>query len=198
LDGYICILFDRYFSHILAKNQKVRFEYNYHLLKRWLLKMSYNSARVNGSIDLFVYPALLPYINGLSLSRGRSAQLFIQLSYPGPIPARERDLLGSEYLDAPDVWEPRDNRVGLAWINIPSRGRKLLRTIHLRSYSFLLGFNAPGATSAEARNFADALLTFVPGTKLLTASSSHLDLSCNGVDAWESYFGARQNTIVVE
>jgi hypothetical protein len=49
LDGYICALFDRYFIYLCQRHATVRFEYDYHRLKRWLLKMSFNSARVHES-----------------------------------------------------------------------------------------------------------------------------------------------------
>ncbi len=86
LDAYVCELFDRSFIHIHQRHAIVRFEYDYHRLKRWLLKMSFNSARVHTSMDLFVYQDLLPYIHGQSLSAGQSVQLYVQLSYPGKVP----------------------------------------------------------------------------------------------------------------
>ncbi|WP_147445776.1 hypothetical protein [Corallococcus aberystwythensis] len=45
LDSYICDLFDRYFHRHPQPNTTVRFEYSFDLLLRWLLKISYNSAR---------------------------------------------------------------------------------------------------------------------------------------------------------
>src|SRR5688572_8163074 len=44
LDKYICEVFDKSFAKVLARHERVRFEPDYHLLKRWLLKMSFNSA----------------------------------------------------------------------------------------------------------------------------------------------------------
>src|SRR5277367_1688101 len=48
---YICKLFDTHFIHLLERYEKVMFEFDYHLLKRWLLKICFNSARINASID---------------------------------------------------------------------------------------------------------------------------------------------------
>jgi hypothetical protein len=141
LDAYICELFDRYFIYIYQRHATVRFEYDYHRLKRWLLKMSFNSARVDGSMDLFVYADLLRYIRGESLSAGRSVQLYVQLSCPGEIP-REH-LRDPELIGAPIVWEPKDNRVGLVVFNAEGVGRKVLRAVHLRSFSFFLAFFVP-------------------------------------------------------
>src|SRR4051812_11135562 len=52
LDTYICELFDRSFIHMPARDELVSFDYDYHRLKRWLLKMSYNSARIHSAPDL--------------------------------------------------------------------------------------------------------------------------------------------------
>jgi hypothetical protein len=64
LDGYICELFDRSFVTILKRYERLEFEYDYHRLKRCLLKICYNSARIHG----------------------RSVQLFCQLAYPAEVP----------------------------------------------------------------------------------------------------------------
>ena len=52
LDYYICTLFDLYLVTIRRRHESVEFEYDYHLLKRWLWKMCFNSARMHNSIDL--------------------------------------------------------------------------------------------------------------------------------------------------
>jgi hypothetical protein len=50
LDSYGASLFDRYFcDYVMTISDAVRFEYDYALLARWLLKLSYNSARSVGS-----------------------------------------------------------------------------------------------------------------------------------------------------
>ena len=194
LDNYICALFDRYCVRILNWNEKVVFEYNYHLLKRWLLKMAFNSARIHSSLDLIVYPPLLNYINGSSNSAGRSVQVYLQLSYPGVIPAES--LADTEFQDAPALWEPQDNRVGLAHFEVAGVGRKVLRAIHLRSYSFFLAFFEPCANAAAAGEFTKEFLARMPGTVLLQASRQWSNLVCNGGDAWHSYDGARENRFV--
>jgi len=56
LDAYICELFDHSFVHIPKRHERVEFEYDYHRLKRWLLKMCFNSARIHSSRDVIVFP----------------------------------------------------------------------------------------------------------------------------------------------
>ena len=41
LDRYICELYDRSFIHIPSRHERVEFEYDYHRLKRWILKMCF-------------------------------------------------------------------------------------------------------------------------------------------------------------
>jgi hypothetical protein len=194
LDNYICTLFDRYFARILSQHEKIDFEYDYHLLKRWLLKLCFNSARLHSSIDLFAYPPLLSYISGQSLSVGRSVQLFLQLSYPGLVPPerlQDPDLQG-----APRLWEPQDNRVGFMGFQVSDKDRKVLRAVHLRSYSFFLAFSKPGTKISIAEDFSSEFLHRMPATVMLRASDTHVGLVCNGVDAWRSYDGAREASFV--
>jgi hypothetical protein len=66
LDTYICELFDRSFIHIPARYERVTFEYDYHRLKRWLLKISYNSARVHSAPDLEALEGTRPYVLGVN------------------------------------------------------------------------------------------------------------------------------------
>jgi len=194
LDAYICALFDRYFAHILRRYDKVDFEYKYHLLKRWLLKVCYNSARLHTSMDLFAYAPLLSYINGDSASVGRSVQLFLQLAYPGVIPPDR--LNDSDLQGAPHMWEPQDNRVGLMRFQVSAKDRKVLRAVHLRSYSFYLAFWKPGTTLSITEDFAGEFLLRMPGSVMLRASDTNVGLVCDGADAWRSFDGAREVNLV--
>jgi hypothetical protein len=48
LDEYGCQLFDRYFFHVPKPRKSIKFQYDYSLLMRWLLKISYNATRTTG------------------------------------------------------------------------------------------------------------------------------------------------------
>lgn len=168
LDAYVCRLFDRYFVRILQRYERVNFEYDYHLLKRWLLKMSYNSARIHNSIDLFAYPGKLP-------------------------PDR---LGGADLVDAPSTWEPQDNRCGHMYFNVAGVGQKVLRAVHLRSYSFFLAFFEPGGKSATLKHFTETFLSIVSASALLLPTRPRMELFCDGMDAWDSIDGARENRFV--
>lgn len=49
LDAYICNLYDRWFVQFPERGQWLDFDYDWSLLGRWLLKISFNSARASGS-----------------------------------------------------------------------------------------------------------------------------------------------------
>lgn len=122
LDNYISELFDQSFIHIPQRYEHVIFDYDYHRLKRWLLKICFNSARISSSKDLFVFPPLLSYILGNSESVGRSVLLYVQLSYPGYVP--------EEFLDdsdpRPQMFFPTGNRIGYLWFDLGPAGRRSL------------------------------------------------------------------------
>lgn len=81
LDSYICDLFDAQLIHMPKQHETVTFSFDYHLLKRWLLKLSFNSARIHDSPDRQALQVLRPYHHGSNLL-GRSTQLFLQLVHP--------------------------------------------------------------------------------------------------------------------
>jgi hypothetical protein len=49
LDSYICKLYDRWFVQFPERGQWLDFDYDWYLLGRWLLKISFNSARASRS-----------------------------------------------------------------------------------------------------------------------------------------------------
>ena len=51
LDNYLCSLFDKYFINFIAEKKPFIFEYNYDLLLRALLKITFNSSRTVSRID---------------------------------------------------------------------------------------------------------------------------------------------------
>lgn len=146
--------------------------------------MSYNSARIHDSLDRFALERLLPYILGTDLRLGRSVQLFVQLLYPQEISEREIDESG----DAKKLIlvEPTIHRVGHLAFRVHGIGEKILRAVHLRSYSFFLAYWRPEGGSAEQNDFAEVFKSGMRGVHLLRPSDSTVPLVCNGMGAWES------------
>lgn len=195
LDSYICELFDRFFVRSLDRHEEVKFEFDYHRLKRWLLKMSFNSGRVHSAIDLFVFPPLVPYINGQNEVLGRTVQLYVQLEYPALISDHS---ITKETPNSSFLFRPTSHRVGHAWFDVPGVGKKLLRSVHLRSFSFFLAFFEKDAGASIAQDFAKEFLARTSAMRLLRSSRSKVTLICDGCDAWQSFNDARENMLVAD
>lgn len=195
LDTYICQLFDSAFIHIPNEGERVTFEHDYHLLKRWILKLCFNSARIHDSRDRYALEAMRPYMLGRDDSLGKSVQLFVQLSYPEQIP--EEDLSPNAPPERPQIFRPSMNRAGHIFFRVHGVGQKLLRAVHLRSFTFFLAFFKPGEARAVLDDFADNFCHYSKAT-LLRPSRPKLELLCNGIGAWSSFKGSRANQLVFD
>jgi hypothetical protein len=192
LDAYICRLFDSTFVRMPKRHELVDFEHDYHLLKRWLLKMCYNSARIHNSRDLFALETMLPYILGKNDSLGRSTQMFLQLSYSEEVP--EQEVRADAEGDRPIIFAPDINRVGHLFFRVQGVGAKQLRAVHLRSFTFYLAFFKPGERLLVQEHFASNFTGHMKETVLLRPSRPNIKLLCNGMGAWTS-FKSSQNEI---
>jgi len=196
LDSYICTLFDLSFAHLPVFNERILFEFDYHLLKRWLLKMSFNSARIHKSNDLFAIEALLPYILGEDLRLGGSARLYVQLSHPQEVPTTE--LSEQDVAQKRFIFKPTGHRAGHLFFRVPGVGQKLLRHVHLRAFGFFIAFFKPGERPHVIADFEQFFLEPRHGITLLNTSDTKVQLVCNGVGAWESFRASRSNKIVAQ
>ena len=77
LDSYGLELFKRYFGRIAETGESVTFDYDYDRLLRWILKLSFNSARANNANDLQHLQKHRWYILG---QRKRPARLALYLT----------------------------------------------------------------------------------------------------------------------
>jgi hypothetical protein len=80
LDTYICDLHDQYFKTTVHRGDRVDFKFDFDQLLRWLLKTSYNTARVRGW-DFKKDSRLLRYILGEGL-RPPGFHVFLLLMIP--------------------------------------------------------------------------------------------------------------------
>ncbi len=189
LDAYICSMWDRYFCHSLHCGEKVVFEYDYHRLARWLLKLCFNSARGTKAFDLFALEPLVSYIKDDFRQRSSSVRLFVELQFPARIPPEDAKSMGLP--ERPDLFEPKGNRVGHIVFTSNDGRKKVLRAVHLRSFSFLIAFFMPGHPEDEITDFARTFLRHRPRTRLLVPQLSKVDLICGQQNAWDSFKSAR-------
>lgn len=99
LDDYCRGLYDRHLSRIIR--EPVNFEYDFPLLTRWLLKVSFNSARQQKS-PLTSFSGLIPYM--LGQEPGPPNRLLFMAEVIKPF----EGVWGGDHL----VIEPRDHRSG--------------------------------------------------------------------------------------
>jgi len=190
LDKYVIDLFDSQLHRFLERDEEIVLEYDHHQLKRWLLKMSFNSARANDSSDVGHYSPFIPYIMGQSEASGRSVLLYAQLTYPGNVPT---ELVSA---NVPPVYYPTTNRVGFFWFTPPRTGHKLMRAIHIHSYTFFLALFEPNESRAALDAFDRVFREHMMAAVHLRASLKKVHLKCNGADAWESISEGYGNSLL--
>jgi hypothetical protein len=86
---------------------------------------------------------------------------------------------------------PDIHRVGHAWFVAQGIGKKMLRAVHLRSFSFYLAFWPPSEQRAEIDYFSKTFMERNPAAVLLRASRRRETLVCDGTNAWDSISEAR-------
>jgi hypothetical protein len=84
LDCYAKDLWQRYFSCFASAGEDLIFEYDYDLLARWLLKISYNSARAGSEAEWSGLVETVPYILGTG-GRPFGLTVFMHLIIPHPV-----------------------------------------------------------------------------------------------------------------
>ena len=195
LDSYICFLFDKYFAKIYERDEEIIFEYDYHKLVRWLLKLCYNSARVNNGRDLFIFDFLKEYILVHSLKNHSCLKVFVGLTYPDVIP---EDELPTNYTGVnPVIYRPELNRVGHALFQAPDGRYKLMRAVHLRSFSFTIAYFAPETPETLIKEFMQLYLDSRQKLYLLPQTPAKFTLICGSDSAWESIKQSRSKFVFI-
>lgn len=124
-----------------------------------------------------MYPPLTPYILDGSTPRV-NARLFLQLVPPGLVSVQELKEIGLLH-DEPIRWEPYLHRVGFLYFISNDGRKKLLRAVHLRSYSFFLAFFDPDATESEINKFIEVFKLQSKYVKHFSPDSSSVELVCD-------------------
>lgn len=90
LDNYFCALYDRYISSAVKAGDSIRFDFDYRLLVRWLLKTMYNNARGGNAGDKSI--GIFEQYNDFILQDGKppgEVMVFLQLIIPSYIGSEE-------------------------------------------------------------------------------------------------------------
>lgn len=130
LDQYIGELYDQYFHIFLDKGDLIKFRYDWQLLGRWLLKISYNSARSSNQ-QVSVLKKFSPAILGKDL---RPIDMAVFLDIVEPSVRRKKSIGGENH----SRQYPEMIRCGR--VQIPGLKPKtyILRMVAINSFYFYL------------------------------------------------------------
>lgn len=186
LNSYGKGLHERYFQNYVYKDQDINFEYDYQKLLKWLLKCSYNSARVNNA-DLEVLHAY----SDLLISETPIPDdviTFCALVAPSTLNG-SNGLDIADKKDASEVYEPSWFRLGVFRVPEFDSVDYCFRTVIIGSYSFFIALPKIGSDHLKERY---DLLTKIRnaqifGTKLSPIGSTKLGAPIR--DAISSFAG---------
>lgn len=133
LDGYFNEIYKRYICNYVALGQSKRFTYDFDRLARWLLKTSYNVARVHNSPDRSSLEKCVDFIlHGKPKPKGLS--IFLLLVTPHKI--KDSMVLRPSLRDIKEI-KPDVLRATRGDIYSPNPGKIIFRIVHINSYLFL-------------------------------------------------------------
>ncbi len=174
LDAYGALLWNKFFDVIPRPGEAIRFEYDFDLLTRWLLKLAYNVGRVRKS----KWPEhLLEYLRAhLAYIRGdgpRPANLYVYLQLIGAAeltPQQKQSLLEEDGLNMNGV-PPRYRRVApFVMLDGPGRNKACIMQgcmVEVNAYVFHLVFWKPDLSRRQLQNSERKLFRRNPGAKRL-------------------------------
>jgi len=157
LDQYVCTLYERYFIHLVHSGDRVKFEFDFDLLLRWLLKVGYNVARARrGKWPVSSLADVRDYILGREELRP-SSRILLQLVPPAKVePGIVKDLPAAT--EAPPIF----HRVAIFDTKY-SPGFRAGFLITLYSYYFYVLLEEDEISSQLRERVFKALLGEIPG-----------------------------------
>lgn len=158
LDGYICQLFDGQFNRQVPPRQSRTFIYDYQKLLRWLLKISYNTARANGTtVDVLAKHSQYILHGGTPPS---DVSIRLELIHPSPNPKWSPESDALKVIPAESI---RCCRIEMPETPLPGA---TVRLVAIYGYYFWLVFVPSGLNS-------EALHSGLPG-KLISSKKGRM------------------------
>lgn len=162
LDDYICDIFDKFMAQALPPGSDGRLKYDYHLLLRGLLKISFNSARaMKEDIAIKTLARYANYILNGGLVRNVTLRLQVVTS------ARSISIeSGSETLFEPYIFR----NAQIAYDGVLSK-RFLIRLVAINSYWFYLIFSLKDEPAHKWKELFRGLSTWQTPTGVIVPKS---------------------------
>lgn len=178
LDTYSEKLYAHYWSKTVAKDQKVIFRYDFGLLSRWLLKISYNASRTT-NLDS---NSLRPYAPTIA-SHGDCSPVQFAISVATIKPARVVDAVTRSTRLVP----PLGVRCGRLPLHPTYQEEWCGRLVLINSYCFILMILKEASYLPE--NAADALQTTMRG--VIVDPSGRVRIPKPEMDTMDAFHGVR-------
>lgn len=149
LDAYVAGMYDKFFAHPVSSGQSVKLRYDFGLLSRWLLKVSYNSARASHSPDVAPLARFTPYIlHGVPVP-SRFA-VFLQLVIP--YSSGGHDIVPADFVRVTRIDHPTYETLF-----------RVARIIGIRAYQFYV--LAPARDDGPRQDWRNSLRRFANANK---------------------------------
>lgn len=185
LDNYATTLYKDYFGKFAEPGKTIPFAYDFDRLTRWLLKVSYNSARVNKSEDQNELSKLAGYILTGS-SKPRHLNVFLRLIIPHRLPPEDYERLQqTQNYQGPKERQPELIRVGAEdSLFKPSLG--VCRRVEINAYEFYVLLPRKDDTSRqEWKRLIREFQSLHRGTVRLPPTQSKIPIRSSNVDAFD-------------
>jgi hypothetical protein len=189
LDAYGAVLWDKFFDLIPRPGERVRFEYDFDSLARWLLKLAYNAGRARKSKwhehVLEQLKAVTQYIRGDG-PRPTNLYVYLQLIQSAKLtPEQKQSLLEEDGLDLEEV-EARFRRVAtfLMYTGPGKVKTGVMRCylVSINAYHFYLAFWKPDLSRQRMQNLESKFLQERGGARRLRPDASRLVLYPSSVN----------------
>jgi hypothetical protein len=181
LDDYFCKLFDIYLKNFVHRNDTVDFEYEFDTLARWLLKVSYNSARATKTN--FEYLSRFTGYILHNINRPDGLSLFVQLIIPYKMKKEEleaypraSELKGGEIL-------PTFTRAGEYELRRGDHKFRPGRAFAVNSYYFYIFIRPEDVSEKLWKKFISNMNSFIPGATQLRSFKQKAILRASNVDS---------------
>ncbi len=156
LDSYGKSLYDEYFHDHVFKNESIEFKYDFQSLLKWLIKCSYNSARVNNA-DLEVLEGYAEFLINEEDSP-KDILVFCSLTSPSNIEVFDSPTIAKR-TSTGELYEPHWFRLGVFRMKDFDTIDYCFRTVIVNSYTFYLALPKLGSKHLKQKQKLLSLLS---------------------------------------
>jgi hypothetical protein len=171
IDAYGLKLFDKYFEKDIDIKQTIKFEYDFKLLSRWLLKLSFNSARASKS-DYLRLEKYAPMLIDLELELPNDFSITLDIVEPTIINSKK-------------TFKPNTNRICSIQFPKDIGDWCTVRLVTINSFYFWILIQDVPDNEVNIEH-AEKVLSQIKGT-YIDKQENIINISPNGTDALEMH-----------